>query len=173
MNISGVSNPWVTATSAASSAPNSAWVNNLSTASQQALVSPVINILSAAPTITFQHRFSTESGFDGGRLEISINGGPWTNITTAGGSFSMGGYNGSVLSAPAWTGSSPGYPAFAPVAANLPAAATGQPIQLRWWMRSDGSTGGAGWWVDSIVVTDEVCVGTQAGAAGKDLSLWR
>ena len=35
-----------------------------------------------------------ENGFDGGVLEISINGGAYQDIITAGGSFAAGGYTG-------------------------------------------------------------------------------
>src|SRR5450432_911524 len=44
--------------------------------------------------VSFRHRFDLESGRDGGVLEISINGGRFTDIVTAGGG--AGGYNGTI-----------------------------------------------------------------------------
>jgi hypothetical protein len=40
---------------------------------------------------------------------------------------------------------------------NLPAAAAGQNIQLRWRSGSDSSTAKTGWWVDSAAISSYVC----------------
>ena len=37
-----------------------------------------------------------ETGFDGGVLEISIGGGAFQDILAAGGTFGVGGYNGTI-----------------------------------------------------------------------------
>ena len=91
-------------------------------------------------------------------LEISIGGGAWTDILTAGGSFVRGGYNytlGSAYSNPlsgrqAWSGISGG---FISTVVNLPTAASGQTIQLRWRCGSDDSVGASGWYFDTVSVT--------------------
>ena len=46
------------------------------------LESPTITIPAGVktPRLTFVHWFGTEAGFDGGNLEISVNGGPWKQI---------------------------------------------------------------------------------------------
>ena len=68
-------------------------------------------------TLFFAHSYDLENGRDGAVVEISINGGAFTDIITAGGSFGFGGYNGTISTAfqspiagrPAWTGNSGGY----------------------------------------------------------------
>ena len=99
--------------------------------------------------------------FDGGVLEISLDDGSFTDILAAGGSFVQGGYNGSVTIGElnpldgrrVWTGSSNGY---ITTIVNLPAAAEGKIVKLRWRMGSGLTVGGVGWRVDSITVVDRV-----------------
>src|SRR6185436_8094693 len=114
---------WVTSTPTADPAPNSAFGAGGTIPTDTNLTSPVIAI-PAAPVsgtnpgvrLTFRNNYNTEPGFDGGVLEISINGGPFVDVITAGGSWVEGGYNAtigvtdSVLTGrPAWTGTSNGY----------------------------------------------------------------
>ena len=54
----------------------------------------------------------------------------------------------------AWTGNSSGFIA---TIAHLPASAAGQSVRFRWHLTSDPSSGGTGWYVDSISVTDLKC----------------
>jgi hypothetical protein len=108
-------------------------------------------------------------------LEISINGGAFTDILAAGGSFVSGGYTG-VLSVDfgnplggrsAWARSSTGYPAYITTVVNLPAGAAGTTIQLRWRIGADDSSGAAGQNIDSIVIQDgptHICAGTTITA---------
>ncbi|MCV4754180.1 hypothetical protein OFC37_32455, partial [Escherichia coli] len=78
---------------------------------------PTIAISSAAATLSFRHSYDTEAGWDGGVLEISINGGAFQDILAAGGSFITNGYNGQLGSGTnnpianrnAWNGNSLGY----------------------------------------------------------------
>ena len=82
-------------------------------------------------------------------LEISIGGGAFTDIITAGGSFVTGGYTGTISTGfsnplagrPAWGDTSAG---FITTTVNLPAAAAGQNVVLRWRMGSDTSRCGFG-----------------------------
>jgi hypothetical protein len=122
-----------------------------------------------AAQVTFRQNFDLEqqdasTAFDCGVLEISnpnINGGAFTEIITAGGSFVTGGYNHTAISGnyanpclpsrPNWSGVSGG---FITSTANLPAAGVGQPSKLRWRMCSDNSVSHTGWRVDSVVVTN-------------------
>jgi subtilisin-like proprotein convertase family protein len=91
-------------------------------------------------------------------LEISINGGAFADILTAGGSFVTGGYNGTIsvnFGSPiagrqAWTGNSGG---FVTTTVNLPAAANGFPVKLRWRRASDSSVGATGAFIDGISIT--------------------
>ena len=106
-------------------------------------------------TAHFWHSYSLESNHDGGVLEISIEGGPFTDIIAAGGFFLDHGYNGTILSAflspiagrQAWTGNSGGY---VNVAVNLPNAAKGHNAVLRFRLATDCAVAGTGWYVDSI-----------------------
>ncbi|MCW5969908.1 MAG: S8 family serine peptidase [Blastocatellales bacterium] len=137
---------WVTSTTLSDSAPNNAFVMNSSTITDISLDSPGIAVTSAAAQVTFRHRYDTESCCDGGNLEIAVGGGGFTDIIAAGGSFVAGGYNGT-----RWGGSSGGY---ITTTVNLPAAAAGMSIRLRWRMRTDFSIGGAGWRIDGIRLTE-------------------
>jgi hypothetical protein len=161
-------NNWRTVTTSPDTAPNAAFVPNANTVHDVQLDSPVIAIASANAQLSFRNNYITESGFDGGVLEISINGGAFTDILAAGGSFGSGGYNRTLstgFSNPlpgrqAWSGNSNGY---ITTMVNLPAAAAGQNIQLRWRMGSDSSVSATGWRVDTIQVFDGFQCATNAG----------
>lgn len=155
---SGAMAPWATNTISPHTAPNSVSANTVATVSDNRLTSPSIGIPSISPQLSFYHRWNLESGYDGGILEISINGSAFANIIAAGGSFVSGGYNGTIstsFSSPiggsqAWTGDvNTNYTA---TLVNLPPAAAGQNAQFRWRLASDStvSASGAGWRVDSI-----------------------
>jgi len=170
---------WASVTSSSDTAPNSVYAVDPSPcsspcatahpATEADLTSPTISISSAAATVLFRHSFNTEAAWDGGVLEISIAGGAFTDIVTAGGSFTSNGYN-SVMTAasPAinppytpnplngragWTGNSNG---FITTTVLLPSSANGQNIQLRWRFGADdngtGSGANPGWYVDTIKV---------------------
>ncbi len=149
--------PFVTTTSSADSAPNTAFAANATVTGSSELTSPQITVNSAAATVTFRNRFALETGFDGAVLEISINGGGFTDILAAGGSFLENGYNGTInpntlspiAGRQSWTGSTSGY---ITTTAQLPSSANGQNIRLRWRLGTDGSLGVTGWFVDNIVV---------------------
>ena len=121
-----------------------------------------MTMASAMAQVMFQNNYILENTFDGGVLEISINGGAFTDIITAGGSFAAGGYNGTISTSflspiagrQAWTGNSGGY---ITTVANLPSAAAGQPIKLRFRMATDCSVSATGWRVDTISITGVAC----------------
>src|SRR5947208_5821490 len=93
---------WVTSTTN-SSVPNSAFGASSTNPGESTLTSPTIAV-PAAPTtghkqgvqVSFKNSYNTEPTFDGAVLEISINGGAFTEILTAGGTFAAGGYNGAI-----------------------------------------------------------------------------
>ena len=132
--------------------------------------SPSIPIATASAQLTFRQNFDLEeqdadTAYDAGVLEISINGGAFTDIITAGGTFVSGGYNhtginpdfGNPLlpSRPNWSGvSNNGSGGFQTTVANLPAAAAGQSIVLRWRMGSDDSFSHEGWRVDTVSISE-------------------
>ena len=158
---------WVTSTPTADTAPNSAFGAGSTTPGESSLTSPIIAV-PAAPAfgtnpgvrLTFRNSYNTEPTFDGGVLEISINGGPFVDVLAAGGSFVEGGYTGAIIAPPAestlsgrqaWTGSSGG---FITTTVVLPAAAYSQNAQFRWRTAYDNGTNptGGGMRVDTISV---------------------
>jgi HYR domain/Carboxypeptidase regulatory-like domain len=162
---------WTTVSTTSDTAPNSAFHNDASCVTDNVLDTPAINITSNAAQLTFRNSFNTESTFDGGVLEISspnINGGAFTDIITAGGSFVGGGYNGTIsvnflspiAGRQAWTGNSGG---FITTTVKLPAVTQGQTIKLRFRMASDCSVSATGWNVDTIKVSDGLTCCQSAG----------
>jgi hypothetical protein len=165
---------WVTSNSGtptpvAVSLPNSIFTPDPNNLLDNLITTPIIAIPGGSGTrrVTFQNNYNLESTFDGGVLEISINGGGFQDIITAGGSFVAGGYNGTISTSfgnpiagrQAWTGNSNG---FITTTVNLPAAAYGQNIQLRFRMGSDNSVAAVGWRVDdvSVISSAYTCCGT-------------
>jgi uncharacterized repeat protein (TIGR01451 family) len=155
---SGGESAWVTTTSARDTAPNSVFSPDPASVGVNELDSPAIGLPAGSAQLTFRHNYNLQSSRDGGVLEIKIGGGAWTDIQAAGGSFVSGGYVavlGTSRSNPlggrsAWTGNSGG---FITTAVNLPAAASGQTIQLRWRCGSDNRNSGTGWYVDTVAIT--------------------
>lgn len=87
---------WATINTTSDSPPNSVFTNNPGCISDEWLDTRQIPIVSPTAQITFRRSNSLESGFDGLVLEISVGGGPFQDIITAGGSFVTGGYNGTI-----------------------------------------------------------------------------
>jgi hypothetical protein len=128
---------------------------------QSFLISPPFRVATTRAQVYFQEAFVVSNAFDGAILEISTNGQAFQEIVQAGGSFVKDGYN-TVLNdfnplgpRPAWSGNSGGW---LPVVVNLPSAAAGQNVQLRWHFASSrGMTNGA-WFVDSVLVVEPICL---------------
>jgi uncharacterized repeat protein (TIGR01451 family) len=158
---SGAQSAWVTSTSARDTTPNSVFSPDPASVGVNELDSPTITLPVGLAQLTFRHNYNLETSYDGGVLEIKIGGGAWTDILTAGGSFVSGGYNytlSSLYSNPlagsqAWSGNSGG---FITTLVNLPAAASGQTIQLRWRCGSDNSNNGPGWYIDTVSITTTI-----------------
>jgi hypothetical protein len=177
---------------AAHTRPNYAAVGQGSVQADKTLVSPVVGIPDVADVqlrffqTYFFYTFGTEDYFNGGVLEISINGGAFTDILAAGGSFVSGGYNdtmsGESLGASynnplagrqGWVGSTLGFAnglQWFETLVNLPDAARGQAVQFRWRMGvTDLSTFGNGWYVDSIGVGFGGNTFEYSGGGGQDI----
>lgn len=153
---------FATTTANAQSVPNSAFVRNASTVGGGAsLISPAIPIQGSGARISFAHRYATETGWDGGVLELSIEDGPFVDILNAGGEFLGNGYNGvlgngpnnPLANRPAWNGSSNG---FITTSVKLPSSTAGKSVKLRWRFGADDNTVGAGanpgWNIDNLEV---------------------
>ena len=121
--------------------------------------------------VTFSQRYQTENTFDGGVLEISINGGPFTDILAAGGSFITGGYTGTIspfdgspiAGRPSWTGLSAGWPGYQVSTASFPPSAFNQSIRLRWRFVPDFIVPSVGQWIDSVGIVDDYPAMTCTG----------
>jgi reprolysin-like metallo-peptidase family M12B/putative Ig domain-containing protein len=170
---SGSMAPWATNTTTPDTAPNSISANTVASVSDNRLTSPVVSVPASGPQLSFQHRWNLEDGFDGGILEISISGGPFTEIIAAGGSFVSGPYNGSIdtgfmspiSGSNAWTGNMNAN--YTTTVINLPAAAAGHNAQFRWRLASDSSVSAnpSTWRVDSIVLTSDAYTCTSCSSA--------
>ena len=150
--------PFVTTTTTPHTFPNAAFaIDPTSTGGGTDLTSPSIPITTANSTLSFNHKFNTESGWDGGVLEISIAGAAFTDIEAAGGVFLANGYNGMlqggtnnpITTRLGWSGDSGGYIL---TTVRLPATAAGQSVQFKWRFGADDNTGIDGWYIDTVTV---------------------
>jgi len=117
-----------------------------------------------APKLAFTHYVATETGWDGGNLKISVNGGPWKVVKAA--DYVYNPYNGTLFTADegntnpiagqaAFTGSDGGvvHGSWGQSIINLvPYAKKGDNVRLRWDIGNDGCGGNTGWYVDDIVL---------------------
>jgi len=148
---SSVGTPYSTTTTAPQvGSPNAVATDSPTTTSDKWLQSPPYHIAPGATAVLeFDNWYNLErltnpdAPVDGAVLEIKIGNAPnFTNIVMAGGSFVTGGYNATIAGAHAlngqqgWSGTSAG---FAHTKVNLPAAAAGQTVVLRWRQATDFS----------------------------------
>jgi len=157
---------WVTSNSGvpmppAYSPPNAAYVDDPDVVSDKRLASPTYDIFEAYMSqLTFRHNFNLEAsdinpnlGFDGGILEISVDGGQSFQYIPPE-AFVTGGYNRTISTdrgSPiaglrAWSGHSEG---FITTVVNVPPSANSK---LRWRMASDTTGSSEGWRVDDVTV---------------------
>ena len=163
----GIGVSWTTSTTNPDTMPNAAFGSETDGNGVTNLYSPTIAVpAGGSPQLQFRNLYNLEQTFDGMVLEISINGGAYADILTAGGSFVTGGYNTPISTAfgspiggrSAWTGISSGSrtaPTYITTVVNLPGAASGQNIRLRWRVASDDSvvaTGQSGARIDTITM---------------------
>ena len=141
------------------SPPNAAYVDDPDVVSDKRLISPSYFSFEGFMTqLTFRHNFNLEAsdtdpnlGFDGGVLEVSVDGGQTFQYVPAN-SFVYGGYNRTISTGrgspiaglQAWSGNSEG---FITTVVNVPPDG-----KLRWRMGSDISGSSEGWRVDDGAV---------------------
>jgi len=122
--------------------------------------SPVIVLpASLTPHVAFNHYVSTEAGWDGGNLKMSVNGGPF--VVVPGSSYSFNPYN-SALNSPsdnplggeeAFTGTDGGSLGGSWGQSQVDLfglASPGDSIKLRFDFGTDGCNGITGWYVESL-----------------------
>lgn len=124
--------------------------------------------------LTFYHSYAFEPNFDGGVLEVSVDGGQtWSDL---GPYIQSGGYNGSISSfygsaiagRPAWTGGN-----FAPSSkVEVSLAQFPTPLKVRFRFGSDSSVPSGGWRIDDVEVDEvDVCL-TAAGQVRTDKAIY-
>jgi len=177
-SVSGGQDAWVTTNGVSDTPPNSAFATATTNAGIADLFSPAITIATPTAQLVFRNNYDLEvnpytsgEALDGGVLEIQNGTNAYADIVSAGGSFVTNGYN--MTTAPSsaddnplpkrscWSGYSIG---FVTTIVNLPAAAAGQTIHLRWRLATDtgNAYGSVGWWIDTISIIDGggyVCCG--------------
>ncbi|MFL6231446.1 MAG: M36 family metallopeptidase [Pyrinomonadaceae bacterium] len=168
----GASLGWVTTTNNPDTAPNAASTTDPANAGTGSLTSPAIPVDTAQAQISFRNLYNLESGFDTMILVIQIDNGSYQELTAAGGSFVSGGYNSQI----GWTGLSAGTtaaPTYITTVANLPPAASGHIIHLRWTVIGDANTtapGAAGAKIDTISLSTTAQACTSFGVSTVNIS---
>jgi len=151
---------WVTSAFAPASPPNDVFALEVGSVGVAELTSPVIAVPANGAYASFLNLYNLEQesatvGYDGMVLEISINGGGYADIITAGGAFLAngythtisGGFGSAIAGRRAWSGLSDGTtaaPSYKGTFVELPPAANGTNIQLKWRVACDSSTVAAG-----------------------------
>ncbi|MDB6112297.1 MAG: Sedolisin [Pedosphaera sp.] len=183
-SISGTVSNWINSTSFKYSGANALSVGGSTNAGVSDVNSPSFLITSPTAQLSFRNSYSTEidptnsaNAFDGGVLEIKIGAGTFTDILAAGGSFVGGGYvrtldltSGNPLAGrQVWAGTSGN---FLNTVVNLPAAAAGQTVQLKWRLAVDigNAEGATFWYLDNISVRDGTTCCTPAASADLAIS---
>jgi Zn-dependent metalloprotease len=129
------------------------------------LDSPAIALPGGAssPRLTFDHWVATEGGFDGGRLQVSVEGGAWQPVVRD--HFTFNPYNAQLVAAPVntnplagqftFTGSDGGSVEGSWGRSHVdlsPYVSPNQSFRLRFDLGTDGCAGAFGWYVDDVTV---------------------
>ncbi len=117
--------------------------------------------------LSFWHRRRFESGYDGGTLRVSVDGGAWANVPATA-ILSGTSYNGTISASCAPSGAA-GLPAFTGVAATFanttvnldaacitagfPGGCAGHSVRIGFTAITDGSVVDDGWFLDDVSVT--------------------
>ncbi|HYC89061.1 MAG TPA: M36 family metallopeptidase [Thermoanaerobaculia bacterium] len=152
-------------------------VDDPNAASDQRLVSPVFTVGgSGSVNVQFDHTWSFEfdasANYDGGVIEMQVDGGAWTDI---GGPAAGPNYNGTLINYSGNLNPLKTRPAFVKTGSAhtsiTQAVAPGSTVRIRFRFGSDNSAGAPGWFIDNIAFTGviETPFGTVTGDAGCSL----
>ncbi|MBK8092457.1 MAG: S8 family serine peptidase [Verrucomicrobiaceae bacterium] len=162
------SNAWSVVSTASHSPTKSYFAPGPATKTTCNLTSPSVSIPGNATNMqfTFWHSYNLQSARDGGKLEFSLDGGAWFDVTASGSgaAFASNGYNTTMSSGgkpadrsdfaglPAWSGNSNG---FIQTIINLTDTAkyAGHSLRARWRIATNVGTSSIGWYVDTIALT--------------------
>ncbi len=166
-----VGSGWNPSTNQAKSGSTSFYAVDEASSGSQYLRTANSVVLGANAQLRFWHFYDTETDWDGGVVEISLNnGGSWIDL---GPNIIKNGYNGTIEVNPAspisgqeaFTGSSLG---FRHTIIDL-SSYSGSNALIRFHMATDGYVGSTGWFVDDIQlldaidITNEACVSSNQG----------
>jgi hypothetical protein len=171
-NAAGSPPLWVTSPTLPDTAPNSAVVKAPAVISDKRLYTRPIVIGAGPAQLSFRNNYDfqydpppAEVFWDGGVLEVSINGGPFLDIInpSIGGSFVSGGYNGVIndsannplATRQAWGANTAGL--YINTVVNLGLNVIGQTIVLRFRMGTDQAGAAPGWRIDTFALTGGAC----------------
>jgi hypothetical protein len=124
--------------------------------------SPALTVGTTQPLVLkFNHAFDLEASggslFDGGVIEVSLDGVTWSDVSTFGvtpgytGALFVGSGN-PIAGRLAYSGTSPGFPALVPVSLNFGMALSGLTVQFRFRIGTDAAASQTGWLLDDIEV---------------------
>ena len=172
----GAGSLWVTSTTNPDTAPNDVFTPNAANAGISELLSPSFPVNTGFGQLAFRNLYNLEDGFDNMQLHIKIGSAPFQEIIAAGGSFVSGGYNAETNTGLSWSGLSAGTtasPAYIDTVVNLPPAASGQIVQLKWTVTADANTtapGAAGVRIDTVQISTSALPCTPLGVATVSIS---
>ena len=168
----GTANDWALVTTTPNSPTHAAFASDPNVVSDQYLTLAAPVTVGSGDQLSFMNKYGLESGFDGGVVEISTNGGAsWTDL---GPQFTQNGYTGTISGSfsspiagrPAFTGTRSSY--LQSVADLTPYA--GQSVLVRFRMASDISVAATGWWVDDVSIGNQVVTLNSATASAPSVS---
>lgn len=148
--------PWAISTKRSHSSGKSWFAADSDAVSDAHLDSTAVTLPADAKNLQliFYHTFEFESGFDGGVLEISANGGDFEDL---GAKILNGGYTGTIntltgnplADRAAWVDGTLGV--FQQVVVDLSAYA-GKSVVIRFRIGTDTNVGAAGWYIDDVLI---------------------
>jgi len=171
------SKEWTVSRARARSGSKSAFSPDPIQAGVNEMVSPVFNVTTPNANLSFYNWYEFETTFlrnrlyDGSVLEIRVGDGAWQDILDAGGAFESGGYDGLIdaccqnplAGRLGWSGRSGVNQTseFITTKLDLPPAAAGNKVQLRWRVGTDVGGFREGQYIDDVLVTDGFTCGCR------------
>jgi hypothetical protein len=102
-------------------------------------------------SVSFFHFYQIESGWDGGVVEVSVDGSDWTDVEAAGGTFAVGYPSGFNAAGGRFGFTGQGWGA---EQINFGEQLAGSSVQLRFRIISDEIVGDYGWMIDNVVLSN-------------------
>ena len=127
--------------------------------SSDLLTSPVVTIPDADPLeLSFYHRYDMETNYDGGIIEIAVNGGTFTYVP--GTAITQNGYTGTISTSfqspigglEAFTGNYDTGTYFESIVDLSGFAGNGDTVQIQFHQGDDNSVGDDGWYLDDLTL---------------------